>query len=367
MIPISVVKLDTRAEELVLSAIRSGQIVQGEFVEQLEHEFSEMIGVTHAVAVNNGTTSLIAALEAMGVGPGDEVITSPFTFVATLNAILACGATARFADISTEDFNITAENIAAQITPRTRALIPVHLYGQGADMTAITALAAEKNLLLLEDAAQAHGAAVDGTPVGTFGVGSFSFYATKNITTAEGGMITTNDDSLADRLRVLRNQGMRARYQYELAGNNWRMTNIHAAIGLSQLSGYNQQVKQRRANATFYGEALSDIPGIELPKQLPGREHVWHQYTLRVTSEARVTRDELVDQLTGAGIGCGIYYPKLVYDYPPYYNRADVVPTSVPNAEMAVREVVSIPIHPQLSASDLDEVAGAIRTIMAGR
>lgn len=361
MIPITVVEFGKEEEDLVLEVIRSGNVAQGPKVQELETRFAELVGVKHAVAVNNGTTALVAALQVLDLEPGDEVVTSPFTFVATLNAILEAGATARFADISEDDYNVTAATLAEAIGERTRVLMPVHLYGQIADMAGISALAHDRGLALVEDTAQSHGSTQDGRGAGSFGLGTFSFYATKNITTGEGGIITTNDDVLADRLRVLRNQGMRARYQYEVAGHNYRMTDLQAALGLPQLGRYDGIVAARQANAERLRAGLADIPGILPPAQLPGRRHVWHQFTLRVTPESGITREELSAKLGEAGVGSGIYYPKLVFDYDCYRDRADVVSGEFPVAERVVREVLSIPVHPGLQAADLDAVVEAIR------
>lgn len=212
MIPITAVKLDPATEDLVLDVVRSGMLAQGEYVAQLEEAFAAVHGVSHAIAVNNGTTALVVALEALGLGPGDEVITTPFTFVATLNAILEAGATARFVDIGS-DFNIDPALLADAITPATKAIMPVHLYGYMADMDPIVEVAQANDLAIVEDAAQAVAADYKGARAGSIGVGCFSLYATKNVSTGEGGMVTTNDDDLADRIRLLRNQGMRARYQ----------------------------------------------------------------------------------------------------------------------------------------------------------
>ncbi len=239
----------------------------------------------HAVAVTNGTIALVAAMQALGLEPGDEVVTSPFTFVATLNAILECGAVARFADIDPRTFTVDADAVADAITPRTRALMPVHIYGQAADMARIAPLAADRGLVVVEDAAQAHGATVDGRAVGSFGVGCFSFYATKNVTSGEGGMITTDDDLLADTLRVLRNEGMRARYEYERAGHNYRLTDVQAAIAIPQLAHLAESNERRRANAARLDEGLAGIPGLLTPLVAPGRTHVFHQYTVRVTPD----------------------------------------------------------------------------------
>ncbi len=215
MIPISRVVVDAETEHRVLEVLRSGQLAQGPMVARFEQHCAQMAGTTHAVAVNNGTTALELALQAMDIGPGDEVITTPFTFAATVNAIVHSGAEVRFADV-TDDYTIDPAGIEAQVTSRTKAIMPVHLYGLPADMAAIGAIAKRHGLGIIEDAAQSHGATIDGQPVGGWGLACFSFYATKNLSTGEGGAVTTNDDVLADRMRVLRNQGMRARYQYEM-------------------------------------------------------------------------------------------------------------------------------------------------------
>lgn len=361
MIPISVVKLDESAERLAIEVIRSGMLAQGPMVARLERGFADLVGVRHAVAVNNGTTALIAALEVLDLQPGDEVITSPFTFVATLNAILEAGATARFADISEMDFCVDPAALAAAIGPRTKVLLPVHLYGQPADMSRIAPLAAEHGLHLVEDTAQSLGATIDGRGAGSFGLGTFSLYATKNLTTGEGGMITTNDDRLADRLRVLRNQGMRQRYQYEVPGHNWRLTDLQAALGISQLANYAETVQRRKENAARLSAGLAGLPGLRLPTELPGRSHVWHQYTVLVTEEAPISRDELIARLTEQGVGCGIYYPKPVYDYDCYRDHPRVVVEPAPVAERVARQCVSLPVHHHLSDSDIERVIEAVR------
>jgi dTDP-4-amino-4,6-dideoxygalactose transaminase len=321
--------------------------------------------VRHAVAVSNGTVSLVAAMQALDIGPGDEVITSPFTFVATLNAILEAGATAVFADIDLDTFTVRPDEVAAAVTDRTRAIMPVHLYGQPADLPAIAAVADEHGLAIVEDAAQAHGATIDGRAVGSWGLGSFSFYATKNVMTGEGGVVTTDDDDLADRLRLLRNQGMRARYQYEVAGHNYRMTELQAAVGIPQVARLDAINEARRANAARLTDGLDGIPGLIVPRVAEGRTHVWHQYTVRINDEARLGRDEFVDALTDRGVGCGIYYPKVVFDYACYAGHPGVAHRAVPGAEQAAREVVSLPVHPLLSTDDVDTVVATVRDLLA--
>ncbi len=364
-IPITTVRLGAEEEALVLEVLRSGMLAQGPMVERLERDFARLVGVPHAVAVNNGTTALVAALQALGVGPGDEVITSPFTFVATMNAILEVGATARLADISLDDYCLDPARAAELVGPSTRVVMPVHLYGQSADMAAFTALASSNSLAIVEDAAQAHGSTFDGRPVGSFGVGCFSFYATKNFTTGEGGIITTTDDAIADRLRLLRNQGMRARYQYEIAGHNYRMTDLQAAVGIPQLERFEHTTSSRERNAAVLNEGLSGIDGLVIPTVMPGRRHVFHQYTVRVTSDARIDRDALIDHLGAAGIGCGIYYPRTVIDYDCYRNDPRVLAADIPEAERAAREVLSLPVHPYLSDADLERIVAAVRSALA--
>ncbi|OZM73435.1 aminotransferase [Amycolatopsis antarctica] len=366
MIPITVV--DVRdAESLVVEVLRSGAIAQGPMVKRFEETFAGVAGAKHAVAVNNGTTALVASLQALDLQPGDEVITSPFTFVATLNAILEAGATAKFVDIRRDDFAIDPDAVAAAITPRTKVLMPVHLYGQTADMGKLVPLAAEHNLAIVEDSAQAVGAAFDGKRAGSFGTGCFSLYATKNVTTAEGGVITTDDDDLADRLRVLRNQGMRARYQYEMAGHNYRMTDLHAAVGIPQLEKLDELTAARQRNAKRLSEGLAGTLGLDLPQVLPGRDHVWHQYTVLVGPHAFLSRDELAAALTEKGIGNGIYYPKIVFDYDCYSGHPLVPGANVadfPVAAAAASQALSLPVHQHLTEEQVDTVINTVREVL---
>ncbi|CAM3681980.1 DegT/DnrJ/EryC1/StrS aminotransferase family protein [Kibdelosporangium persicum] len=365
MIPITVVDV-ADAEPYVLEVLRSGVIAQGPMVKRFEDAFAEVAGVEHAVGVNSGTTALVASIEVLDLQPGDEVITSPFTFVATLNAILEAGASVRFADIRDDDFAIDPDAVAAALSPRTKVLMPVHLYGQMADMTRLMPLAAEHGLAVVEDSAQAVGATLDGKPAGSYGLGCFSLYATKNITTAEGGVITTNDAALADRLRVLRNQGMRARYQYEMAGHNYRLTDLHAAVGIPQLEKLPRITEARQRNAEALSKGLAGLPGLELPAVLPGRTHVWHQYTVRITEDAPISREEFSAKLTEKGVGNGIYYPKVVFDYDCYRDNPKITAAleDVPVATRVAREVLSLPVHPKLTDSDVDTIVETIREVL---
>ncbi|MBG0827445.1 DegT/DnrJ/EryC1/StrS family aminotransferase [Planomonospora sp. ID67723] len=364
MINVSSVSLPPETEELVLEVLRSGMIAQGPRVAELEEAFAAVCGVPHAVAVNNGTTALVAALQALDLRPGDEVVTTPFSFVATLNAILEAGATVRFADVL-DDFTIDPAAVGALVGERTRAIIPVHLYGLPADMAALEALALPAGVALVEDAAQAVGARFGGRPVGSFGLGCFSLYATKNVTSGEGGMVTTADDGLADRLRLLRNQGMRRRYAYEIPGHNYRMTDLQAAVALPQMARLKEINDRRAGNARELTAGLEGIAGLVLPAEVEGRSHVWHQYTVRVTPDARLTRDELAARLAEAGVGTGVYYPRLMHDYPCYQGhpliRAD---GGTPRAASLVHEVLSLPVHPALSDADLRRVTEAVRSLL---
>lgn len=363
MIPITVVDVKD-SEPLVLEVLRSGSIAQGPMVARLEREFAEAIDVKHCVAVNNGTTALVAALEVCDIKDGDEVITSPFTFVATLNAALEAGATVRFADINEDDFCIDASTITPLINEKTVALMPVHLYGQSADMADINDLVAEYSLKLVEDAAQAHGATYNGKSVGTFGLGCFSLYATKNLTSGEGGLITTNDDVLADRLRVLRNQGMRERYKYEVVGHNYRLTDIHAAIAVPQVAKMSQIAEARKQNAAFLTSAMSQIESLSLPHEISGRSHVWHQYTVVLNDKATISRDEFIAKMTEMGIGCGAYYPKLAFDYDCFRNNSRVVVEDVPVASRIAKSCVSLPVHQHLSKTDLQKIVDSVSAIL---
>lgn len=366
MIPITSVRFGVEEEELILQVLRSGSIAQGPMVKHLEDRFAEMTGVKHAVAVNNGTTALVAALEVMDLAPGDEVLTTPFTFVATVNAILEAGATVAFADIRDEDFNIDPVSVESLTTDHTKVLAPVHLYGQMADMAPLVELAQERGLRILEDAAQSHLARYHGAAAGSFGVGTFSFYATKNLTTGEGGLITTNDDVIADRLRVLRNQGMRERYAYEVAGHNYRLTDLQAAIVIPQLDRYDTTVAARKRNAALLSAGLANVPGIVTPRELDGRSHVWHQYTILVTDDASLGRDEFVARLQEAGIGAGIYYPKLIGDYEAYRDNPRVLLSETPVAARVAQQVISLPVHQWLSEDDITVIVETVSSLAVG-
>lgn len=359
-VPITRVVVTPEQEAAVLAVLRSGGLAQGPVVKTLEERFAAHHGVPHAVAVSNGTVALVAALEALGLGPGDEVITTPFSFVATLNAILESGATVRFAEI-TDDYTIDPDSVRALVGPRTRAIMPVHLYGLPADMDALARIAADAGVALVEDAAQAHGAAIGERRVGSYGVGCFSLYATKNMHCGEGGLITTSDDAVADRLRLLRNQGMRIRYQYEAPGHNWRLTDLQAAIAVPQMDTLDATADARAANAAALSAGLAGVAGLVTPAVPAGRRHVWHQYTVRVGEDAPITRDELTKYLEQAGVGSGLYYPRLMHHYECYRGHPQIAGDATPVAERIAAQVVSLPVHQWLTAADLDRIVAAVR------
>lgn len=366
-IPISQVALGADEEELVVAVLRSGHLAQGSMVAKLEAEVAGITGAVHAIAVSSGTAALTCAIRALQLlghlAADDEVITSSFTFVATLNAALNAGLSVRLADIDAE-YCIDPASVAELITPKTRLLMPVHLYGLPCDMAAILDLVDRHHLLLIEDSAQALGARFHGQATGSFGLGCFSFYATKNITAGEGGAITTNDDELARVLRLLRNQGMAGRYDYETSGYNFRMTDLQAAIAVAQLRRFKEIQDTRQDNARRLTAELAGCPGLVLPLEPPGRRSAWHQYTIRVTDDARVTRDELAAHLGDQGIGSGVYYPRTVDDYPCFAHLPQLSRGPLPRAELSARQVLSLPIHPHLPLGGIERIATAVRTAL---
>ncbi|MBI2654846.1 DegT/DnrJ/EryC1/StrS family aminotransferase [Candidatus Woesearchaeota archaeon] len=350
MIPISKPLLGEEEEKLVLEVLRSGNLVQGEKVEEFEREFAKYAGARHAIATNSGTSSLHTALLAAGIGKGDEVITTPFTFIASVNSITFCQARPVFADIREEDFNINVKLIEDAITSKTKAIMPVHLYGSPCDMDSLQEIAYKHNLHIIEDACQAHGAEFNGRKVGTFGTGCFSFYPSKNMTTGEGGMITTNDDGIAERCRLIRNHGSKVRYYHEIVGYNYRMTNLAAAIGIPQLKKLEEFNNKRIKNAEYLTKRLSKLKWLITPKIRSNSRHVFHQYTLRITGK---NRDEVAKILTSKGVGNSVYYPVPATLQKPYKE----LKVSMPVSEKMAKEVLSIPVHPALLNEELDYIA----------
>ncbi|HET7421391.1 MAG TPA: DegT/DnrJ/EryC1/StrS family aminotransferase [Candidatus Dormibacteraeota bacterium] len=356
-IPIASPQIGDEERRAVLAVLESGQLAQGPVVEAFENEFAAWCGVDHAVAVNSGTAALHLLLLAHGIKEGDEVITSPFTFVASANAALFVGARPAFADIELETCCLDPSRVEAAITPRTRAIMPVDLYGQVAALDELRDIADRHGLLLLEDACQAHGAEMRGRKAGALGFdATFSFYPTKNITTAEGGMVTTADAAIAGKVRVLRQHGAGTRYVHEVLGYNFRMTDIAAAIGRAQLTKLDRFNEARRRNAAILSKGLAGVPGIVLPRERPGCRHVYHQYTIRVESD----RDALQRRLRELGIGTAVHYPIPVH-LQPFYEELGYGHQSMPSAELAARQVLSLPVHPGLSEADLQRIIDSVR------
>jgi dTDP-4-amino-4,6-dideoxygalactose transaminase len=292
-----------------------------------------------------------SALLAHSVGPGDEVITTPFTFIATANAILYVGATPVFVDICSDTFNLDPNLIEEKITARTKVILPVHLYGHPADMAEIEQIAHERGIAIVEDAAQAHGAAIGDRKVGTFGTGCFSFYATKNMITGEGGMLTTNDDQIATHLRMLRSHGQSERYRHEILGYNYRLTDLQAAIGTVQLDRLETMTRARIANAEYYN---AEIQNVATPRPQLGYRHVYHQYTVRIQGG----RDEAIRYLHSAGVGSSVHYPVPVHQQPLYRDLG--YHDALPVAERAAAEVLSLPVHPQLTDDERARIVQAV-------
>ncbi len=357
MIPISKPDIGPAEEEAVLEVLRSGMLAMGKRTAAFEEAWAAYCGVKHAVLMSNGTVAQEAVLHALGIGPGDEVITVSFSFNATVSVILRAGATPVLVDIRADDFCLDPDRVEAAITPRTKAIMPVHLYGLMADMDPLVEIADRHGLVIIEDAAQAHGARYHGKRAGQFGPAMFSLYATKNLMTGEGGFATTDDDGVADRLRLFRNHGMRVRYYHDELGTNYKPTDLAAAIGLAQLPRLDERTEARRRNAAYLTEHLA---GYLTPTVPEGREHVWHQYVMRFPGE----RAAVVEGLTARGVGTLIYYPVPIHRQA--YLRAYLPGAADLDLPVTVRladEVLAIPVHPRLSGDDLATIVSAIREV----
>lgn len=351
-IPVAKPLINRHDIRAVVKVMKSGGLAQGPQVSKFENLFSEFVDGRHCVAVNSGTSALHLGLLSLGIGPGDEVIVPSFTFAATANSVALTGAKPVFVDIDPKTFNIDPDLIEGAITKNTKAIQVVHLYGLPADMKLICALARKHNLLLIEDAAQAHLASIDGQPVGSFGdAAAFSFYPTKNMTSGEGGMIVLKDPNHARICKLLRNQGMEQRYQNEVVGFNLRMTDIHAAIGISQMGKVKRWTESRQDNARFLNENIQEVVTPVIP---PGFSHVFHQYTIRVAKQ----RDLFSKKLTELGIGNSVYYPTQVHKLPSF--DSDLV---LAHTQDATNQVLSLPVHPSLTKRDLKRIAEGVNQV----
>jgi perosamine synthetase len=357
MIPISKPIIGDAEKQGVLEVLESGMLAQGPKTAELERKFAAACQARQAVATSNGTTALYMALLAHGIGPGDEVITTAFTFIASVNSILFTGAKPVFADIDPQTFNIDPASVAAVVTPHTKAIMPVHLYGLMCDMDPLLAIAQRHNLALIEDAAQAIGAEYQSHRAGSFGTACFSLYATKNIMSGEGGMITTSDDDIAEQCRLLRTHGMAKRYHHERLGFNFRMTDLHAAIGSAQMDRLATLTAKRRANAAYLN---AHIESVVTPHEPAGYRHVWHQYTVRV--DRGRDRDAAAQRLAEAGIGTGIFYPIPVHRQP-HIVELGLGDVSLPETDRAAAEVISLPVHPSLSQDELETIAAEVNRL----
>lgn len=354
MIPIAKPLIGIEEIESVRKVMESGIVAQGPMVEEFESKFSDYLGVEHSIATNSGTAALHVSLLAHGIGEGDEVITTPFSFIATGNSIKYVGAKPVFADIG-EDFNIDIDEIQKCITPNTKAIIPVHLFGLPCDMKGLMDIAEDHDLILIEDCAQSHGSEYGGKKTGSFGTGCFSFYPTKNMTSSEGGIITTNDEVFAEKARMIRNHGMRRRYYHETLGFNLRMTDIEAAIAIEQLKKLDGFNEKRIYNANFFDRQLGKIKAIQTPARYAERKHVYHQYSIRVDE-----RDDLANYLNENGIGTGVYYPVLINEQYGFQKEGPF-----PIADRCKDTILSLPVHPSVNEEDLNYIVGKLRDYYA--
>lgn len=354
MIPAAKPLIGDEERAAVDAVLRSGMIAQGPQVAAFEQEFAQQVlDGRHVVAVNSGTAGSHLGLLAAGVGPGQEVIVPSFTFAATANSVALTGATPVFVDIEPDYFCIDPACVEAAITDKTVGIMPVHLYGHPADLTALQTVADKHGLKIFEDAAQAHAASWQGRPVGTFGeFAMFSLYPTKNMTSGEGGLVSTGSDEVARRLKLLRNQGMERRYENELVGFNCRMTDIHAAIGRVQLGKLAGWTKQRQDNAAFLS---ANLQGVVVPPVAEGAVHVYHQYTIRVSEDRDGFAKALADEHQ---VGTGVYYPIPNHRLPSFELTLDL-----PQTEKAAREALSLPVHPALGQGDLERIVHAVNTL----
>jgi dTDP-4-amino-4,6-dideoxygalactose transaminase len=351
---------DSLAEQLnaaIAEVVNSGRFILGEMVSSLENEIAAFCGVKHAIGVASGTDALHLALRACGIKQGDEVITSPFTFVATAEAIAYCGARPVFVDIDPKTFNLDPSQIEKSVTKKTKAVLPVHLFGQPCEMEPLLEIAGKHGLAVIEDCAQAIGAEYNGQKAGSFGVaGCFSFFPTKNLGCfGDGGIITTDDDKIAEEVKVLRGHGSRKTYHYDLIGYNSRLDALQAAILRTKLPHLNQYSRLRNRNANIYNKKLKELKEIGLPFKLPKVKHVFNQYTIRIKE-----RDALFEFLKVRGVGAMVYYPLSLHLQKAFsflgYKLGDF-----PESEMAQEEVLSLPIFPELMPEEVEKVCAALQ------
>ncbi len=362
MIPISKPLIEQEEIDAVVEVLKSGIIAQGPKTAELEKIFADFCGTKHAIAFSNGTTAIHAAIVALDIQEGDEVITVPFTFVATANPVLMEKGKVVFVDISEDDFCINPDEIAKKVGEKTKAIIPVDLFGQVYRYDEVKKIADENDLKILEDACQAIGAEQKGVKAGAFGdVAAFSLYATKNIATGEGGMLTTNDDEIARKVKMYRHHGQdeSVRYEYLNLGHNYRMTDLAAAIGVEQMKKVDRIIDTRVRNAKLFDSGLADIPGVVLPRIMDNNTHVYHQYTIRITEDFGKSRDDLMNYLRENEIGCGVYYPKPLHLHE-HFRKMGYKEGDFPVSEKMSQEVLSLPVNPFVTQQDVEKMIGKI-------
>ncbi len=382
--------LEQELTEAFRRVLQSGQFILGQEVADFEGEIAAFVGAEHAIGISSGTDAILVALMALGIGPGDEVICPTFTFFATAGCVSRVGATPVFADACGVCFNIDLDAIAAKITPRTKAIIPVHLFGQSAEMDGILSLAKAQGLAVIEDAAQSIGATYRGKHSGTMGdCGTFSFFPSKNLGgLGDGGMVVTDDAALAEEIRILRNHGSEPKYYHHRVGGNFRIDALQAALLRVKLTHYADYTRSRAGNADAYTAALAALPGaivadpadcgcpearaaeleaagarLIVPCAYPHNGHIWNQFTLRVPGDGR--RDALRAHLVEHGIGCEIYYPVPLHRQACFADLPEASRGECPTAERLASEVLSLPVYPELTPAQRDEVVAAIGGFLA--
>jgi len=367
LIPINLPKIGEEEIEAVVKVMRRGPLTNalgaGPMVTQFEKNFAEFAGVKHAIAVNTGTAALHAAIVAAGVKQGDEVILPSFTFVATAEAVVMAGGKPVFADIDPETYHISPDEIEKNVTKKTKAIVPVDLYGLAVDITPIRKIAAEHDLAIVEDAAQAHGATYAGNPAGVFAdAACWSLYASKNITTGEGGVVTTDSDEMAETLRLIRTHGEKAKYASLLLGCNYRMSEIQAAIGLVQLEKLPAFVAKRRENAKRLTKLLAASDRLKLPEESEERQHSWYLYTVRLQNSTESERNKIVEELRRKDIGAEVYYINPVHLMP--YYRESFGERRLPETEKVSKQVFSLPIHPGVTEAQIDYIGKTLLQLL---
>jgi perosamine synthetase len=362
MIPIAKPIIEDDDVNAVARVLKGGMLAQGEEVEKFEEEFAKYIGTRHAVAVSNGTAALDIILKAIGIKKGHEVIVPDFTFIASANVVLYQGAKVVFADIREDTFNIAIDDVKRKISKKTKAIMVVHLFGQPADMDELKEICEKRDIILVEDACQAHGAEYNGKKVGSFGIGAFSFYPTKNITTGEGGIITTDDEKIAEFARMYRDQGQKDKYEHVIVGHNMRMTNIAAAMGRAQLKKLDVWNEKRIKNAKMLTKGLAGVRGIVPPYIEKNVKHVFHQYVIKVEKEFSMNREGLKIFLAENGVGSGVHYPKPIH-LQPLYQKLGYDKNICPKSALIANKVLSLPVHPAVSEEDIDYIVEVFQKI----